>query len=922
MLNCRDVGFLLLLVLASYCVCAQCPPPASLTKTYQTIVVQPQFPKYPKLNQLVQQWESCNHPQDSRFVELLYQLAKDAGYYRKDSLALQTATRALAIAQANPSSGHPEDLPKTLFRLGKVQLLLNDISAATSSLTKAINVSQERHVLHWAAMAAPELAFIQFNEGDHESSLNWTTRGITWSANDPEGLINNQYERARVLLTMNKPEEALALVQSIIKRSRTIPSLYLDLPIHYRMVGNLLNMLRRYSEAEPYLLQSLERTKQLQNDEKIASCELELGYYYYDLARYDRSLHYYQQALQKAKDFNRQARLYDNIGAVYWMKKDFPTAIAYYQRGLAALRTDLKSTTDFSANPSAGSIRTSAYKEYLLTLIQDKADTWLDWAKATRNHPSHLRNALKTYALADTMIDFMRWEQSGQQSKLFWRDKTHPLYEKAIETSFRLNDAASAFRFFEKSRAVLLNDKLNELGANRQLSPAQVADEQRLRQRITDWQTRLGRELPNTSTYARALDSLQAVQQQQQTFMRNLERANPAYYRYKYDNDVISLAEVREKLAQQKASLITYFVGDNTLYAMGITPTTTKLVRLDARIYTRLASELLALNANPDAQNRQFGQYLKISNQLYQQLVAPLALEPGRVIVSPDGVLLPFDALSRSDRQPDFLVNRYAFSYAYSINRLFKEETEPAGDPVTSSGSFLGVAPVRFSHRLNQVSLPGSDAALQRIGTRFSSPALLTGQAATRRAFGQQAGRYQIIQLFTHADADSMRIEPALFFTDSTLRLSELSTTGLLPTELIGLSACKTGIGANQRGEGVFSLARGFASLGVPSVLTTLWNVESLTTYDLTERFYAHLAEGLPKDEALQKAKLDYLSETDRTGQLPSRWAGFLLMGNAEPLDQKPSRLPWTLGLGGLVLAGSWWWWRRRRKLTHAHRRL
>ncbi|MFC5409715.1 CHAT domain-containing protein [Larkinella bovis] len=916
MLNCRNVGIGLLLASFPSCVSAQCPPSASLTQAYQTVVVQPEFPKYPKLNQVVQHWESCRYPQDSQFIELLYQLAKDAGYYRKDSLALQTARRALLIAQTTPASDHPEDLPKTLFRMGKVQLLLSDFTAASGFLTKTIDASLERNCLHWAAMAASEIAFIQFNKGDHESSLTWTTRGIAWAttANDPEGLINNQYERVRVLFIMNKTAEALRLAQSIVQRSQSIPSLYLDLPIHYRMVGNLLTLNGRHSEAEPYLLQSLERTRQLQNEEKIASCELELGFYYYDLAKYDRSLHYYQRALRKAKDFNRQARLYNNIGAVYWKKKDFASAISYYQKGLVALRTDVKSTTGFSANPSAGSIRTSAYKEYLLTLIQDKADTWLGWAKATRNNPSYLRNALNTYALADTMIDFMRWEHSGQQSKLFWRDKTHFLYEQAIETSFRLNDAASAFRFLEKSRAVLLNDKLNELGANRQLSPTQAADEQRLRQQTTNWQARLGRELPNTPAYARALDSLRLAQQQQETFLRQLERANPAYYRYKYDNQVISLKEVRAQLAEQKSTLVTYFVGDQTVYALGITPTTTKFVRFEATVYTRLASELLTLNANPDAQNRQFNDYLKISNQLYQKLIAPLAPEPGRVIVSPDGVLLPFEALSRSDQQPDFLVHRYAFSYAYSVNRLFKKGPETSGDFARPPGSFLGVAPVRFSAHLHQVSLAGSDAALERIGALFPKPTLLAGPSATRQAFGHQARHYQIIQLFTHAEADSSAIEPALFFTDSTLRLSELTGTGLLPTELVGLSACKTGIGANQRGEGVFSLARGFSFLGVPSVLTTVWNVESLATYDLTERFYTHLAEGLPKDIALRQAKLDYLATADRTGQLPSRWAGLLLVGDAQPLHRKPPLPFWSLGLGGLILAASWWWLRRRKR--------
>ncbi len=595
---------------------------------------------------------------------------------------------------------------------------------------------------------------------------------------------------------------------------------------------------------------------------------------------------------------------------MYQQQASYEKALDNNQAGLNQLLTGTTVTVEEQTTNQSILLRIAPHHDYLFDLIQHQADTWLDWATATQNNPARLQNALRTYALADTMIDFMRWEHTGQQSKLFWRSKTHRLYEQAIETAFRLKDASSAFHFMEKSRAVLLNDKLNELGANRQLAQAQLDQELQLRQRVTDWQTKVATEKPSTSTYAKALDSLRIAQEQQETFVKDLEQTNPAYYRYKYDNQTIPLSRVREQLIKRKASLLTYFIGDSTLYAIGITPTGTRLLRMAATAYTKPAAQLLALNANPDALNHQFKHYLAISNQLYRTLLAPMNLAPGRVIVSPDGVLLPFEALSTSATKPEFLVNSHAFSYAYSLNQLFKESTDAGNKPawLSRSGSFLGIAPVDFSARLGQVQLAGSDAVLSRIGGQFSAPTLLTGSQATRRAFGEQAGQYRIIQLFTHADADSTDREPTLFFADSTLRLSELTTTGQLPAELVGLSACKTGIGANQRGEGVFSLARGFASLGVPSILTTLWNVENQATYALTELFYTRLAEGLPKDVALQQAKIAYLADADLSDQLPNRWGGLLLVGNAEPIKAQLPLGKWVGGFGVLSgLAGAWW---------------
>lgn len=906
---------------------AQCPPKADLIKAYQLVSIRGEFPRYPKLNAIVTQWESCHYEQDSYFIDLLYLLAKDAGYYRSDSLALTTARKAVALASQQDPKKSPADLPKALFRLGKVYALLGESEKAITNLQETIALSQFRQQWRWAGMAASEMAYQSTIAGDNGQSLIWAERGEAWAtkAPDPEGLINNQYERARTLSMTGKTSDALAIARFMVEKSQAVPSLYLDQPNCYRMMGTLLRRNQRHAEAEPYYLKSLELTKKLKNNEQIASWELDFGFFYYDQAKYDRALYYYNQSLQKAKDVNRQGRLYDNIGAAYWMKKEFDKAMNAYQKGLIVLKTDLKNAANQTANPSANSIRSSAYKEYLLTLIQDKADTWLDWASATHNDPARLRNALRTYALADTMIDFMRWEHTGQQSKLFWRGKTHRLYEQAIETAFRLNDAASAFRFMEKSRAVLLNDKLNELGASSQLSDAQVSREQQLRHRVADWQTKVAAEKPNTPAYVKALDSLRTVQEQQEAFVHNLERTNPTYYRYKYDNQTITLSRVKDELAKRKASLLTYFIGDSTLYALSITPTGTKLLRLPAIAYTKPAAELLTLNENPDELNRHFTHYLAVANQLYNSLLAPMNLPPGRVIVSPDGVLLPFDALSTSATKPDFLVNTYAFSYAYSLNQLFKEPTDTGSKTgwFNQSGTFLGIAPVAFSERLGQVPLAGSDDVLGRIGGQFSSPALLTGGAATRRVFGEQAGQYRIIQLFTHADADSTDREPTLFFADSTLRLSELTNTGQLPAELVGLSACKTGIGANQRGEGVFSLARGFASLGVPSVLTTLWNVENQATYALTELFYAKLAEDLPKDVALQQAKIAYLADADLSDQLPNRWAGLLLMGNAEPIKKQLPLGRWVGGFGIVAgLAGAWWFHRRRQGLRNTTKAL
>jgi CHAT domain-containing protein len=605
-------------------------------------------------------------------------------------------------------------------------------------------------------------------------------------------------------------------------------------------------------------------------------------------------------------------RLLDNLGAVYWQKKQYLTALTYYQTGLNSIPINFRKSK-ITTLPKAEFIRTASQKEFLLTLIQDKADTWLDSAKAVNNRQC-LRYALETYKVADQMIDFMRWDHTAQESKILWRNKTRGLYERAIETCCLLGDTEQAFRFFEKSRAVMLADKLNELGARQQLSETQGQTEKELREAISIQQNKLAALTPDSAGYKPINDSLEEKQDKLDTFLKRLEASNPTYYRYRYDTTTTKLANLQNHLTVRNASFVTYFVGDSALYLLGVTRDKTTLRRQPVRSYSQTAQEFMALLADPVAMNRtaNVAQFLKLGNTLYQQLLAPLNLPEGSVIVSSDGSFIPFEVLSRSAREPDYLVKNYAFSYEYSARLLLKTTADHVKTASFLKNDLLGVAPVSFSPVLRQVSLPGSDAALKLIADRFASPALFIGPEARRGMFRTEAANARVIHLFTHATADTSNNEPLLYFADSTLSLSELGDGGLMHTELAVLAACKTGIGANQRGEGVFSLARGFAALGVPSVLTTLWSVENKATYDITNLFYDYLHQGFPKDVALQQAKQDWIANAGGADQLPNYWAGLILVGDTKPLD-RPVRWPWVAGATLLLLGGGFWWRRRHR---------
>jgi CHAT domain-containing protein len=107
-------------------------------------------------------------------------------------------------------------------------------------------------------------------------------------------------------------------------------------------------------------------------------------------------------------------------------------------------------------------------------------------------------------------------------------------------------------------------------------------------------------------------------------------------------------------------------------------------------------------------------------------------------------------------------------------------------------------------------------------------------------------------------------------------------------TQLVVLSACETGIGAMTSGDGVHGLRRALVLAGAASQVVSLWAVDDESTRALMRHYYAELAAGTARAEALRRAKLRLLHRADYTH--PHAWAAFIPVGDWRPIDQ--STLP------------------------------
>jgi tetratricopeptide (TPR) repeat protein len=98
---------------------------------------------------------------------------------------------------------------------------------------------------------------------------------------------------------------------------------------------------------------------------------------------------------------------------------------------------------------------------------------------------------------------------------------------------------------------------------------------------------------------------------------------------------------------------------------------------------------------------------------------------------------------------------------------------------------------------------------------------------------------------------------------------------------LVVLSACETGVGEVQVGEGVFGLRRSFVVAGAKTLVMSLWKVADQQTQELMIDFYQRLLAGVPRAEALRQAQLQLKSRYPD----PYYWGAFICQGEPTPLS-------------------------------------
>jgi CHAT domain-containing protein len=335
----------------------------------------------------------------------------------------------------------------------------------------------------------------------------------------------------------------------------------------------------------------------------------------------------------------------------------------------------------------------------------------------------------------------------------------------------------------------------------------------------------------------------------------------------------IDLESIRSALPED-AMLVEYYRVGDVFYVCLLSRGALKIVELGPvselrRLLQLLRFQLSKFRLGPEYINTFQQQLLEAANEhlheFYRQLIAPIEryLQVAHLIVAPHGFLhyLPFHALFDGER---YLGDRFSISYTPSASVYYLCSTKNA--PPSEGALVLGVPDPAAPHILDEV---------EAVSSVLSNAEVFVGAEATLEVLREKGAHCRLVHIATHG---WFRQDNPMFSSIS-LGNSQLSLFDLyqldLPSELVTLSGCGTGLNVVVGGDELLGLVRGLLYAGTQGVLVTLWDVNDQSTAEFMKLFYEHLKTSPNKAQAVQHAT----AEIRKKYEHPFYWAPFVLVG-------------------------------------------
>ena len=520
-----------------------------------------------------------------------------------------------------------------------------------------------------------------------------------------------------------------------------------------------------------------------------------------------------------------------------------------------------------------------------------------------------------------------------------FRAKHRAIYRDALELYLEIDQPEKALNILERSRARTFLAMLSERAVN--FSANATDDLEQTRRRLATRHDRVLHQMMGLSPTKDKdrIDSitkeLQDLRSQYEENMEAIRRDSPKLAALQ-DPKSLDLHGVRDAL-DAGTVMLSYSVGDKRSDLFVVTRDDGLEVHSLPVIESLKEDVELLRNLVQDRSVRPYRRekLLELSHRLYKTLIEPAKgrIESGeRVLIIPDGPLhlLPFGALVYEPGTEPATPGRYLVEWKplhFALSGTVYAELKSSrlapkhvqrimvgafGDPHyperlgrTDEDS---IADVRLRSAVERSlfdfqPLPSSRWEVEQIAKLFPETTLTyLGRQATEERVKSLDPDLRIVHFAAHAysdDRDPLSSAVALTIPEQLmgdrdnglLQAWEIFERLRFNADLVVLSACETGLGHEQGGDGLISLSRAFQFAGARTIAASLWKVTDRVTAELMLRFYRRLAAGQPKDAALRGAQLSLIRDpariTNNRGQVvmknasaPYYWAAFQIYGD------------------------------------------
>lgn len=821
-----------------------------------------------------------------------------------NKLAEENYLKSIKIKEELPNE-KKSNLTANYYNLVKVYFIIGDYGRAQSFCFDAIRNTQfvKNHRFYWLELL--------------------------------EGVLATIYSEQQI------NDKAISKLQTVIRINYENNGDKSYLPFYFTSLGDIYSKLVKYDSAIFYYQKALSLTGAntlfSNQEEQAATTEYSLGMAYLKLKNYKVAQLYLNKCLGlQLKNYGYKnaatAKTLQGIGSIYLEKAKPDSALKYFHSGLMACTKNFNDTSIYRV-PIALTVNNS------LTAFEVVTDKALLLKKLYYKDSSNIRPlkaSLALYCLADTLMTLFKSFYDRETPKLIFNKENNSIYEGAIDCATLMYQATNenkyldmVFNFMDKRKSSLLLEAVNEKD-QLELAGVPLKDQRELKalqQELTFLQSQLEEENNKGNPEEPVLKAIHTrtniIKVKFDSLHNDLIKNYPYYASIQHKQDTLNLRDVEAYSSQNNLLLLEYFWGEEAVYVLGIYKGKSEILKinrsiaLDTSLYTFRRN--LSRGYVYNTKEHDFYSFQKSSFYLYNALVKPIlalfnpqiqdAKDKPDLVVIPDGPLfyIPMEALITtpgSGKEVDYqklhyLVNSQNISYDYSTRFLLKNYNRPgnSASPRVLALSFSNdhalknrLGKLNILRNADSVELPGSARELKAIST-YMEGQFYMGDDATETVFKKEAPGYDILHLAVHGVADSLNsYKSKLVFkknidtlNDGNLYAYEIYSLPI-KAKLAVLSACESGVGKLNTGEGMFSMARGFIYAGCPSVIISYWRVNDNSTELIISNFYKQISTGNRIDQSLQKAKLQYIKNADQRTAHPANWAAFVAIGNMTPL--------------------------------------